>query len=44
MSTIIATDQPTSPEVLVLGVAKLASGKIQIQSAGFKITVDTLEK
>lgn len=44
MSTIIATDQPTSPEVLVLGVAKLASGKIQIQSAGFKLPVDTLEK
>lgn len=44
MSTIIATDQPTAPEVLVLGVAKLATGKIQIQSAGYKLPVERFEK
>jgi len=46
MSTIIATDQPTNAEVLVLGIAKERSGKakIRIQSAGYKVTSERLEK
>ena len=45
MSTIIATDQPTNAEVLVLGIAKEISGnaKIRIQSAGYKVAAERLE-
>ena len=46
MSTIIATDQPTNSEVLVLGIAKERTGnnKIRIQSAGYKVAAERLEK